>query len=146
MNSRRITTDSLSKLHNALSSNFLGLPGSLVDSYYTNQNDYPFYDIIQDEDGNHITLEIALAGWEKNDINITVEKDLLTISATKTKMVDDEQPIYLHKGISRKSFNKSFTMGADVEMGDVTFKNGILKIEMERVIPEKDQPRTIRIR
>jgi len=146
MNQRRITTDSLSKLHNALSSNFLGLPGSLVDSYYTNQNDYPFYDIVQDETGNHIILEIALAGWEKDDIELTVEKDLLTVAATKVNDIDNEELTYLHKGISRKSFNKSFTIGADVEMGDVSFRNGILKIEMERIIPKKDKPRLIKIR
>lgn len=148
MNTRRITTDSLSKIHNALSSNFLGLPGSLVDSYYTNQNDYPFYDIVTDTTGNHITLEIALAGWEKNDIEITLEKDLLTIAATKLDDVNNSkpEPVFLHKGISRKSFNKAFTIGADVEMGEVTFVNGILKIEMERIIPKKDKLKTLKIR
>ena len=145
MNQHKITTDSLSKLHNTLSRNFLGLPGSLVDSYYTNQNDYPFYDITQDESGNHITLELALAGWDKDDITLTVEKDLLTIEANRLENVNKEVT-YLHKGISRKSFNKSFTIGADVEMGDVTFENGILKIEMERIIPKKDKPRLIKIR
>ena len=145
MNQRRITTDSLSKLHNALSSNFLGLPGSLVDSYYTNQNDYPFYNISQDDSGNYITVELALAGWDKDDITLTVEKDLLTIEANKMEDVNEEMT-YLHKGISRKSFKKAFTIGADVEMGDVTFENGILRIEMERIIPKKDKPRLIKIR
>ena len=146
MNQHKITTDSLSKIHNALSRNFLGLPGSLVDSYYTNSNDYPFYDILQDETGNYITLQIALAGWDKDDITLTVEKDLLTIEAERLRDLDAEPATYLHKGISRKSFNKSFTIGADVEMGDVSFENGILTIEMERIIPKKDKPRTIRIR
>jgi len=146
MNSRTITTDSLSKLHNALSRNFLGLPTSLADSYYTNSNEYPFYNILQDADGNHITLELALAGWDKRDIDITVNKDKLTINAAKTKDVDESGLHYSHKGISRKDFEKSFTIGADVEMGDVVFKNGILSIEMERIIPEKDKPRTLRIR
>jgi len=118
-----------------------------MDSYYTNNNEYPFYDIVQDEDGNNIILELALAGWEKDDINIVLTKDLLTISAKKIKCMGvDEDPIYLHKGISRKDFEKSFTIGADVEMGKVTFENGILKIKMERIVPEKEKPRTIKIK
>ena len=120
------------------------------EDYYTlTQNigsNYPPYNIVRSGE-NQYDIEIALAGFNKDDINVTVEDRLLTVETKNTdeKTTANQSNEVIHRGISQRYFKKSFTVASDVEVKDAQLKDGLLKISMERVIPEDKKPRTIEI-
>lgn len=116
-----------------------------VNQQQANTN-YPPYNIVkQDED--HFAIEIAVAGFTEGDINITVEKNVLTIKGEQVQDLDEsvEQVEYLHRGISARNFTRTFTLADHVEVVGAKAENGILRIELERQVPEEQKPRTIAI-
>ena len=120
------------------------------EDYYTlTQNigsNYPPYNIVRSGE-NQYDIEIALAGFNKDDINVTVEDRLLTVETKNTneKTTANQSNEVIHRGISQRYFKKSFTVASDVEVKNAQLKDGLLKISMERVIPEDKKPRTIDI-
>ena len=105
---------------------------------------YPPYNIVKNED-DKFTLEIAVAGFSKDEIEIEFKESILKIESKSRPEGDDEKE-YLHKGISNKRFIKSFTLSDDVVVNGADMKDGILKIDMERIIPEEKKPRLIEIK
>ena len=100
-------------------------------------SNYPPYNIVK-TDKNSYNVEIALAGFNKKDISVEVENGILTIESIKdkdTKEVEDNDGI-LHKGISKRYFKKQFTIADDVKVNGAELKDGLLKVSMERIIPE----------
>jgi len=120
------------------------------EDYYTlTQNigsNYPPYNIVRSGE-NQYDIEIALAGFNKDDINVTVEDRLLTVETKNTdeKTTANQSNEVIHRGISQRYFKKSFTVASDVEVKNAQLKDGLLKISMERIIPEDKKPRTIDI-
>ena len=108
---------------------------------------YPPYNIVKT--GKHTyDIEVALAGYGKKDIDVTYEDSMLTIKSIKdkeTKEVEDNEGM-LHKGIAKRMFSKSFTIADDVVVKGAELKDGLLKVSMERVIPEAKKARTITIK
>jgi len=107
---------------------------------------YPPYNIIKRDDDN-FTIELAVAGFNEGDVHITLEKSLLTIKGEQTQSLDelDKEIEYLHRGISARSFTRTFTLADHVEVTKAHAKNGILRIELERKVPEEQKPKTIAI-
>ena len=105
---------------------------------------YPPYNIVKNED-DKFTIEIAVAGFSKDEIEIEFKENILKIESKSRPEGDDEKE-YLHKGISNKRFIKSFTLSDDVVVNGADMKDGILKIDMERIIPEEKKPRLIEIK
>ena len=108
---------------------------------------YPPYNIVKVKD-NQYNIEVALAGYGKKDIDVTYEDGLLTIKSIKdkeTKEVEDNEGM-LHKGIAKRMFSKSFTIADDVVVKGAELKDGLLKVSMERIIPEAKKARTITIK
>lgn len=105
---------------------------------------YPPYNIVKNED-DKFTLEIAVAGFSKDEIEIEFKESILKIESKSRPEGDDEKE-YLYKGISNKRFIKSFTLSDDVVVNGADMKDGILKIDMERIIPEEKKPRLIEIK
>lgn len=99
---------------------------------------YPPHDIVKVSDTQY-QLALAIAGFAKEDIEIKVEKNRLTISGSKTK----EEVEYLYKGISTRSFSRNFVINDDVKVGSAKYEDGIITINLERVVPKKDLPRLI---
>ena len=100
-------------------------------------SNYPPYNIVK-TDKNSYNVEIALAGFNKKDISVEVENGILTIESIKTKdekEVEDNDGV-LHKGISKRYFKKQFTIAKDVKVNGAELKDGLLKVSMERIIPE----------
>jgi molecular chaperone IbpA len=146
MTSRNLPAE-FDRIHTGLLKNFLGIPSNLGETFYSSTTNYPPYDIIQSEDESLIELHLALAGWAKDDLEVEVEKDQLKITGSKTKEVEgEEETTFLHKGISNKAFTRTFTLGAGVEVTDVKYVDGILKVFMEKIIPEEEKPRLIKIK
>ena len=98
---------------------------------------YPPYDIIRDDE--KYTINIAVAGFSEDDVEVLLKDGELTISG-KIESKDSYNPKeVLHQGIAGRKFRRSFTLAETVEVRDVSLKNGILSILLENVIPEDKQ-------
>ena len=108
-------------------------------------DNYPPYNIVKHDDDNY-SIELAIAGFKKEDISIEVDQQQLII---KSKLKDADEDIveleYLHKGISARHFERSFTLADHVFVKDAKMTDGILKVILERQLPEELKPRTIDI-
>ena len=104
------------------------------------QTNYPPYNVVK-EDDEHFTVELAVAGFSKKDVSITKEKNVLVIEGN----VEDESKDFVHKGLASRAFKRSFTLADDVEISGASLKDGILKVSLERIIPEEDKPVSIKI-
>ena len=110
------------------------------------QVNYPPYNIVRTGD-NTYDIELALAGFSKDDINVEYENNVLTVKSIKKADEKDEQANgVIHRGISKRMFTKSFTVADDVEVKGAELKDGLLKVSLERIIPESKKPRTIKIK
>ena len=103
-------------------------------------NKYPAYNIIKSGDEEY-KIEVAVAGFNEDDINIEVKKGLMTIEASKAKHSNE----YLHRGIAERSFTKQFRISDDIEVTGAELKDGMLTIDLFRKIPEADKPKQIKI-
>jgi len=106
----------------------------------TDVKGYPHYNI-KKIDNNSWTIELALAGFSKDNVNIEVKDSLMTISG-ELQSTDD----YIYKGISTKKFSKSFTLAEYTEVESAEMKNGILVITLEKNIPEDKKPQKVKIK
>ena len=108
---------------------------------------YPPYNIVK-TGKNAYDIEVALAGFNKKDIDVSVEDGVLTIES-KTSDKDeskDEDGNTIYKGISKRYFKRSFTTANDVEVKGAELKDGLLKVSMEKIVPESKKLRTIDIK
>ena len=111
----------------------------------TNSTGYPPYNIIKD--GEKFQIEIALAGVDKKDLEITVAEGVLTVE----HKAPGEQDLgnswdWIHKGIAQRNFKRNFTLNDDIVVQGSRMENGMLYIELERNIPEEKKPKTIAIK
>jgi molecular chaperone IbpA len=84
-----------------------------------------------------------LAGFSKEDIEIEIENGLLTVRSIKE---NDENDSNIYRGISYRKFNRKFTLADDIVVNDASLENGMLKIDLERIVPEEKKPRKITIK
>ena len=103
---------------------------------------YPPYNIVRVDDEETYIIEIAAAGFSKEEIEITSTENQLVVKGSK----DGDDADYLHKGIAARTFEKSFVLADDVKIIEASMTDGILSIRLEREIPEHKKPRTIEIK
>ena len=114
-----------------------------TERYNTN---YPPYNIHRVDDHNY-RIEVALAGYSKDDIEIELKENNLTVrNQPKEKVVNENANGVIHKGISTRQFERSFTISEDIKVKDAELKNGLLTIDLERIIPEEKKARLISIK
>ena len=109
---------------------------------------FPHYNIVK-QGKNKYDIQIALAGYNKKDIDINLEDGVLSIESKKDEKKEtklDSEGEILHKGIAKRYFKKSFTIAEDVEIKGAELKDGLLIVSMEKVIPEHKKARTIEIK
>tara|TARA_S200002703_G_scaffold23573_1_gene20428 strand:+ start:777 stop:1223 length:447 start_codon:yes stop_codon:yes gene_type:complete len=106
---------------------------------------YPPYNIVKTGDYTY-DIELALAGFNKKDIDITMEDGILNIKSSVEATKDKDEDGVIHKGIAKRYFSKSFTIADDVEVKGAELKDGLLKVSLERIVPESKKPRTISIK
>ena len=106
---------------------------------------YPPYNIVKTGD-NKFDIEVALAGFNKKDINVTSENNMLTIESKQDEKSKDKDGEVIHKGISKRYFKRSFTIADDVEVKGAELKDGLLRVSMEKIIPESKKMKTINIK
>ena len=107
--------------------------------------DFPPYNIVKTGD-NTYDVELALAGFNKKDIEIEYKENVLTVKSKKQEETKDEDGNIIHRGISKRMFSKSFTIANDVEVKGAELKDGLLKVSMERIIPEHKKAKLIDIK
>ena len=113
----------------------------------TMQSNYPPYNIRKTGKDNY-AIEVALAGFNKDDVEVEFEDNLLTV---RTKQVDksdakNENGEVIHRGISQRQFARSFTIADDVKVNSAELKDGLLTIDCERILPDHKKKRLIDIR
>ena len=106
---------------------------------------YPPYNIVK-TGTNKYDIEVALAGYNKKDIDVSYEDNMLHIKSKKENKEDKDEDGVIHKGIAKRYFSKSFTIADDVEVKGAELKDGLLKVSLERIVPESKKPRTISIK
>ena len=106
---------------------------------------FPPYNIVKTGE-NTYDVELALAGFNKKDIEIEYKENVLTVKSKKQEETKDEDGNIIHRGISKRMFSKSFTIANDVEVKGAELKDGLLKVSLERIIPEHKKAKTIEIK
>ena len=96
------------------------------------------------------TIEIAAAGFVKADVNVEMENGTLTVTGNHPKKIDGEDEAngieYLHKGISQRNFTRTFNLAEHVKVTGATMTDGVLRINLEKIVPEALKPKTIEIK
>ncbi len=117
----------------------------LLESTERYNSNYPPYNIRKLND-NDYKIEVALAGYSRDDIELELKDNTLTVrNKTKEKVINDESNGVIHKGISTRQFERSFTISEDIKVKNAELKNGLLNIDLERIIPDEKKPRLIDI-
>ena len=107
---------------------------------------FPPYNIVKTGEYTY-DVELALAGFSKDDIEVHYENNMLTVkSKQKDKSEAKDADGVIHRGISKRWFSKSFTIADDVEIKGAELKDGLLKVSMERIVPEGKKARTIEVK
>jgi molecular chaperone IbpA len=139
----RFDTNTLNTLNRAL----IGFDDvfSNFERRFANQmtNNYPPYNLVKIND-NLYQIDIAVTGFMKEEVAVTVETNELTIRGER-KRDDDAAVEYLHRGLALRDFERSFTLAEHMKVRSASISNGVLHIEMEREIPEELKPRVINV-
>ena len=116
------------------------------DRYFNSQqanSNYPPHNIVKYSD-THYGIEVAVAGFSKEEISVEVDQDQLYITGKKSSVADDVE--YLHRGLAARDFEQQFTLAEYMEVRGAEVKDGMLKIQIERIIPDALKPRQIEIK
>ena len=112
--------------------------------YTVKQNtSYPPNNITKNDD-LHFQIEMALAGFNKKDVEVKYADNQLTIKSVESKGKSEKET--LHRGISKRHFTRTFTIADDVKVNGAELKDGMLYVDLEKIVPEEKQPRTITIK
>ena len=138
---RTIDTAALAHLNRAL----VGFDRVFNDRFFNgNQNsNYPPHNIVKYDDSNY-GIEVAVAGFSKEEIKVQVDQDELTIVGVKADSSETKE--YLHRGLAARDFEQTFTLAEYMQVNGAEVKDGMLKISIERIVPEALKPRTIEIK
>lgn len=107
------------------------------------QTNYPPYNVIK-TDENSFEIEVAVAGFDREDITIEVDQDQLRIKGQRKQSEDTRE--YMHRGLAARDFERAFTLAEHIIVGDAELTNGILRVKLTREVPEALKPRLIAIK
>ena len=109
-------------------------------------NNYPPHNILKTGE-NQYEIQIAVTGFEKSEIAVTVESNVLTVKGEGAESVRHEQPeiVYLHRGLATRDFVREFPLAEHIEVAGAEIRNGMLFVKLIRNIPESEKPRVIDI-
>jgi len=104
---------------------------------------YPPYNILK-PDANTYKIEVAVTGFEKDDLTVEIDQYDLIVKGTR-KQVEMNEPEYVHRGLATRDFTRVWQLGEHMEVGEVVIKNGVLTITVNRIVPEALKPRVLKI-
>jgi len=146
---RRTTMNSLVKRHNQLFQDFfpvsIGLDSMFnrLTSLSQSGDNFPPYNIIRE--GEKTFVEMALAGYSKDDLDVVIKDGVLSIEGTGHSERAGDDDSHVHKGIASRRFTRQFTLGEHVEVNSASMENGMLTVELEVILPPEKQPKHIEI-
>jgi len=108
-----------------------------------NQN-YPPYNVIKHDEDTY-EIEVAVTGFDKNDITVEIDQNQLIVKGQKRE-VEMNEPTFLHRGLASRDFTRSWTLAEHMEVKEGKIKNGVLTIELKRVVPEALKPRVLKLK
>ena len=130
---QRYRAADLNQLMDKIFTNSLGLDDYFESFNTMEASNYPPFNIVHIN--NHESrLEVALAGFSKEEVNVFTEYGKLHIEGTKSE--PDEEETFIHRGLAKRTFKRSWTIAEDTHVTDVTFDNGLLVIKLGKVVPE----------
>ena len=135
----RFDTTALQQLNKAL----IGFDRLFTERAYTTNPTYPPYNIIKKSEDNY-EIEVAVAGFTLDEIDVEVNQNQLIIRGQSQRLADAEVE-YLHRGLAYRDFEKVFTLAEHMQVEEATIKNGVLCIEITRIVPEALKPRKINV-
>jgi len=106
---------------------------------------FPPYNLLKNSDNSEFVLSLAVAGFSPDELDVTVKDSKLIITGNVESKDLPEGFSYAHKGIAERSFTKAFTLHEYVEVKEVTFKNGMLEVKLQLVLPENKRPKKFQI-
>jgi len=115
------------------------------DDFFNTSTSYPAYDIVK-TDENQYDVEVALAGFNKKDIKVEFADGQLSIESIKNQTAKEKDNGKIYKGIAKRYFKKSFSIADNCEVKGAELKDGLLKVSLERIIPETQKPKVIEIK
>ena len=116
------------------------------DDFFNSPSSYPAYNIVKTKD-NHYDVEVALAGFNKKDIKVSCADGQLSIESVKNdKTKEKDENGVIHRGIAKRYFKKTFSVADNCEVKGAELKDGLLRVSLERIIPEAQKPRVIDIK
>ena len=130
------------KRHTVGFDNIFTLMDKFLDDSYTALPNYPPYNIYKSEDGSNYSIELAVAGFTEEDVEVKYANNTLSIAGDKEEKETDS---FLHRGIANRSFTRTFNIADDVIVKGGSLKDGILSISLERIIPEEKKERIIKL-
>jgi len=133
MNIQRYSAADLPALFDKITKNSIGMDEYFDSFWNATPTNYPPYNLIH-ESNVLSRLEIALAGFKRDEVKVYTEYGKLTVEAQREDKT--ETGTYAHKGIAARSFSRQWSMSDDTEVGDVTFEDGLLTISLKKVVPE----------
>jgi molecular chaperone IbpA len=137
---RTIDTAALAQLSKAL----VGFDRYFTAPHHQNGN-YPPHNIVKYSDDSY-GIEVAVAGFSKEEVTVEVDQDQLTIRGIKNRPNVDVGIEYLHRGLAARDFEQTFTLAEYMEVRGAKVENGMLQIDIRRLVPEALKPRQIEIK
>jgi molecular chaperone IbpA len=113
---------------------------------FSNQinNNYPPYNILKHDDDTY-EIEVAVTGFDKDEVVVEIDQNNLVVRGQR-KEVELNEPTYLHRSLATRDFTRSWTLAEHMEVGEGRIKNGVLTIELKRVVPESLKPRVLKLK
>lgn len=133
MNIQRYSAADLPALFDKITKNSIGMDEYFDSFWNATPTNYPPYNLIH-ESNVLSRLEIALAGFKKDEVKVYTEYGKLTVEADKEEKT--EAGTYAHKGIAARSFTRQWSMSDDTEVGEVNFEDGLLSVTLKKVVPD----------
>lgn len=125
----------IQKLMNDITKYTIGMDDWFDRIVVPTDTNYPPYNVIKKSE-NELRLEVALAGFKKSDITVYTENGKLTIDGHKET---DNGKEYVHRGLANRAFSRSWTLPEDLEVKNVEFEDGLLSVDLVRIVPENQK-------
>ena len=122
----------LAELFDKITTNSIGLDRTIQNFWESTNANYPPFNIIQ-ENNHESTLEIALAGFKKKEVKVYTEHGKLVVEGRKEEKKENE---YVHRGMAQRSFKREWQLTDDIEIKGVVFEDGLLSVNVGKVVPE----------
>ena len=132
MTIQRYRANDLAELFDKITKNSIGLDSYIDQFWQTTAQTYPPYNIVQ-HSNHESSLEIALAGFNKKEVKVYTEHGKLVVEGKKEEKKETE---YVHRGMAQRSFNREWQLTEDVEITKVTFEDGLLTVDLGKIVPE----------